>query len=198
MVADQEIKDDHLVVSDGHRRYTDVWILDSACSHDYTPNRSWFVTYTKIDEGTVTLGDDHPCKGVGIGSIRMRMFDGIVQTLTNVKHVPKLKKNLMSLDYLERSGFNFSSRARSGVLNISNGAMVVIRGRRIESNLYRLEGFVVTGESNAVAAMQDQQGAHRLWHYRLGHMDDRGIKELSKHGLIPDLDGGISKVCEPC
>ena len=24
------------------------------------------------------------------------------------------------------------------------------------------------------------------------------MKELSKHGLIPDLDGGISEVCESC
>ena len=96
MVADQEVEDDLLMVSDGHRRYTDVWTLDSTCLHHYTPNRSWFVTYTKIDEETVTLRDDHPCKVAGIRSIRMRMFDGMVQTLTNVKHIPELKKNLVS------------------------------------------------------------------------------------------------------
>ena len=82
------------------------------------------------------------------------------------------------------------------VLNISNRAMVVMRGRRIENNHYRLERSVVTEESDAVAAAQDQQGAYRLWHYRLGHMGDRWIKKLSKHGLIPHLDGGISDVCE--
>ena len=38
MVADNEVEDDLLVVSDGHRQNTDVWILDSACSHHYTPN----------------------------------------------------------------------------------------------------------------------------------------------------------------
>ena len=97
---------------------------------------------------------------------------------------------------LDRSGYSFSSRARSGVLNISNGSMIVMRGRRMESNLYRMEGSVVTEEFDA-AAMQDQQETHRLWHYHLSHMGDRGMKELSKHGLIPDLDRGISDVCEP-
>ena len=29
-------------------------------------------------------------------------------------------------------------------------------------------------------------------------MGDHGMKELSKHGLISDLDGGILEVCEPC
>ena len=84
------------------------------------------------------------------------MFDGIVRTLTNVKHILDLKKNLISLGYLERIGCSFSSYARSGVLNISKGAMVVMRGRRLENNLYRLEGSVMTGDSDTATMVQDQ------------------------------------------
>ena len=73
-----------------------------------------------------------------------------------------------------------------------------MRGRRMENNLYKMEGSVVVREFDAAAAVQDQQGAHRLWHYSLGHMEDRGMKELSKRGLISDLDRGIWEVCEPC
>ena len=198
-VAGQQVEDDLLVVSDGHRHYTEEWTLDSACSHHYTPHRSWFATYTKTDEGSVTLGDNHPCKVAGIGTVRVRMFDGIVRTLTNVKHILELEKNLVSLGYLERSGYSFSSRARSGVLNISNGAMVVMRGRRLDNNLYRMEGSMVTGESDAAAAAQDQQGAYRMWHYRLGHMGDKELRELSRRGLISDLkDGATGEICEPC
>ena len=68
----------------------------------------------------------------------------------------------------------------------------------MENNLYRLEGSMVIGESDTAATVQNQKGAHRLWYYRLGHMGDHGMKELSKYGLILDLDGGISEVCEPC
>ena len=118
----------------------------------------------------MTLENDYPCRVVGIESIRMRMFDGMVRTLTNVKHVSDSKKNLMSLGYLERSSYSLSSCARSGVLNISNGAMVVMRGRSIENNFYRMEGYMVTEESDAAAAVQDQQRTHRLWNYCLGHM----------------------------
>ena len=181
------MEDDLLVVSDGHRHYTEEWTLDSTCSHHYTPHRSWFATYTKTDEGSVTLGDNHPCKVAGIGTVRVRMFDGIVRILTNVKHFSELEKNLVSLGYLERSGYSFSSRARSGVLNISNGAMVVMRGKRLDNNLYRMERYVVTEESDAAVAAQDQQGAYRMWHYRLGHMGDKGLRELSRRGLISDL-----------
>ena len=65
-MANSEVEDDLLVISDGHKQYTDVWILDSACSHHYIPNWSWFATYTRTDEGTMILRDDHLCRVAGI------------------------------------------------------------------------------------------------------------------------------------
>ena len=53
------------------------------------------------------MKNDTVCKTVGIGNIRMRMFDGHVQTLTNVRHVPDLKKNLHSLGALKAQGKSF-------------------------------------------------------------------------------------------
>ena len=38
----------------------------------------------------------------------MRMFDRQVRTLMNVRHVPDLKKNLLSLGALEGLGYKFS------------------------------------------------------------------------------------------
>ena len=63
----------------------------------------------------MTLGDDHPYRVIGVGSVRIKMFDGVIQTLTHVEHISDLKKNLVSLGYLERNGFNFSYRSESGI-----------------------------------------------------------------------------------
>ena len=68
-MADKEVEDDLLAVSDDHRYQTSRWTLDSACSHHYMSNQSWFATYTKIDEGNVTLRDNHSYKISGIGSV---------------------------------------------------------------------------------------------------------------------------------
>ena len=43
------------------------------------------------------MGNDHPCQVAGIGSVRIRMFDGAVRTVSNVRHIPDMKKNLISL-----------------------------------------------------------------------------------------------------
>jgi len=50
------------------------------------------------------MGNDVVCKTVGIVNIRIRMFDGQVRTLMNVRYVPDLKKNLLLLGALEAQG----------------------------------------------------------------------------------------------
>ena len=100
-------------------------------------HRNWYSTYQSIDDGVVYMGNDVTCKTVGIGSIRIRMFDGIVRTLTNVRHVPDLKKNLISLGVLDSSGYKGS--VHGGVLKISKGILIVMKANRV-GNLYKLEG----------------------------------------------------------
>lgn len=151
MVVDSEIEDDLLIISDGQKSNIEIWTLDLTCSHHYAPNQPWFAIYTKIDNRGVTLGDEHLYKVDGIMTIRVKIFDGIVWTLTNVKHAPELKKNLVWLGYLGRNSYNFSSNSGNDILNISKGAMVLIR-RRLENNLYKMERSVVTGRFEIVEA----------------------------------------------
>ena len=46
----------------------------------------------------------HPCNMEGIGTVRIKMFDGIVRELKKVRYVPQLKKNLISVGALETLG----------------------------------------------------------------------------------------------
>ena len=78
-----------------------------------------------------------PCKTIGIGSIKIRMHDGIIRTLSNVRHVLDLKKNLISLGTLHSNGYKFS--AEGGVLRVSKGFLVVMKGKKMDT-LYILQG----------------------------------------------------------
>ena len=40
------------------------------------------------------MGNNAECKVVGIGNIRMRMFDGEVRTVTNVRYFPNVRKKI--------------------------------------------------------------------------------------------------------
>ncbi|KAG8474295.1 hypothetical protein CXB51_034132 [Gossypium anomalum] len=85
------------------------WILDSGCTFHMSPNRDWFTTYKTVCEVVVLIGNNASCKIVGVGTIKVKTFDGVVRTLSEVRHVPELKRNLISLSTLDLKGFASSS-----------------------------------------------------------------------------------------
>ncbi|KAL0368146.1 UNVERIFIED_CONTAM: hypothetical protein Scaly_1033500 [Sesamum calycinum] len=81
-------------------QYVDAWFLDSGCSSHVTPNREWFSSYRSSNPGSVYLGDDRCCNIVVVGEVRIKMYNGTVRTLSDDRHIPNLKKNLISLGTL--------------------------------------------------------------------------------------------------
>lgn len=93
---DSEANTEALSISSGTDSLIDSWILDSACSYHICPNRQWFNIFKSCNAGTMLMGNDAMCKAIGLGTVKVKMIDGIVRILTNVKYVPDLKKNLIS------------------------------------------------------------------------------------------------------
>ena len=150
-------REDILLAFDGRVDWDNTWMLNLACTYHYTSHREWFHSYDRSnDGGSVSRGDDHPCLVAGVGTVRVRMYDEVVRTLSNVKHVPELKKNLISLGYLEEQGYAFSCQSGSGCLRITKGALVVMKRQRLSNNLYRMEGSVVNDSAEVLAvALED-------------------------------------------
>ncbi|GKV16510.1 hypothetical protein SLEP1_g27143 [Rubroshorea leprosula] len=142
------------------------WILDSGCSFHVCPRRDWFETY-KPATGTVVLGDDTALPIVGIGNIRIKMYDGMVKTF-EVRHVP------------------------GGVLKVSKGALVILKGKKV-GGLYHLQGSTVNGTCAVSTSSNPNNDVTRLWHMRLGHMSERGMMELSKRSLLLQFGKGVHR-----
>lgn len=81
-------------------------ILDSRCFFRMHPHKNWFLSYKNCEEGRVLLGNDKTLKVVGIGSIKLQLTDGAVRILQEVRYVPELRRNLISLDILDCNGFS--------------------------------------------------------------------------------------------
>lgn len=145
------------------------------------------------------MGDNHMCKVQGMGNVKVKMHDGCIRVLSNVRHVPELKKNLVSLGYLERNGYGFSSHPGTGVLKICKGQMVVMKGVRLSNNLYKMQGTVVIEKEMAQAVSSNSKHLwYKIWHARMGHMSDQGLEELASQGLVPRLRKEGRDLCEPC
>jgi hypothetical protein len=83
------------------------------------------------------MGNDIPCKIVRVGSIRIKMFDGIVRELIDVRYVPELKSNFISLGVLDSCGYKYTGQG--GALTLSKGSLVVMKETKVD-NLYKMEG----------------------------------------------------------
>ena len=62
------------------------WVLDSGASYHMTPNRNCFSSYVEWEGKSIVMVNGAVCKSKGIGSVQIRMFDGVVRTLTNVRY----------------------------------------------------------------------------------------------------------------
>ncbi|KAG8474542.1 hypothetical protein CXB51_031315 [Gossypium anomalum] len=185
-----------LVASINDSKVSKEWILDSGCTFHMSLNRHWFTTYETVSEGVVLMGNNVSCKIAGVGKIKVKMFNGVVRILSDVRDVPELKRNLISLSTLDSKGYRYT--AESEVLKIFKGSLVVMKGQRKTAKLYVLQGSTVTGDAAVAFSFLSDDDITKLWQMRLGHMSENGMVELSKRGL---LDGqGICKLnfCEHC
>ena len=101
------------------------------------PNKEWFETYKAGNMGSVRLADDKVCGVVGIGQVKFRMYDGTIRTLTDVRHIPVMNKNLISLGMLHRNGFRFKSDDGE-VLKVFKGSMMVMKGQMTAGSWKRI------------------------------------------------------------
>jgi hypothetical protein len=99
---------DMLSVAYNSEHPMDSWILDSACSFHLTPNKDWFDTYKLFNSSIVTMGNGAYCKITGIG-IKIKMLDGVVRTLCDVRDVLEVEKNLISLRTLDTNAYGYKS-----------------------------------------------------------------------------------------
>ena len=86
------------------------------------------------------------------------MHDGVVRTLTDVRHVPELKKNLISLGTLDDIGCKYTAEDR--MLKVSRGAMIVMKGKKV-SSLYHLLGETMT-KATAVSSGESDSNLTQL------------------------------------
>jgi len=119
------------------------WILDTGATYHVCLNRVWFSSFEKLDGRFAVISNDHPCNVKGIGTVYIKMFDGILRELKEVRHVPQLKRNVISVGVLKMLDLVVS--IRDGVLKMTKGTMVVTKGVR-RNNLYYLKDSIVTGQ----------------------------------------------------
>jgi hypothetical protein len=161
------------------------WVLDSGASFHATSQKKVFENYVPGNLGKVYLGNEQSCEIVGKGEVRINL-SGSVWELKNVRHIPDLTKNLISVGQLASEGY--TTVFQGDDWKISKGAMTIARGKK-SGTLYKTAR---TCHLIAIAANENPN----LWHQRLGHMSEKGMKIMHSKGKLPSLWSIEIDICE--
>ncbi|MFQ6650084.1 hypothetical protein Gotur_023257 [Gossypium turneri] len=147
------------------------------------PNREWFSTYSSLEGGVVHMGNGSFRKVIGIGTVKIRIHDGMIRTLLDAMYVPNLQKNLISISTLDSKGCKIN--IESSGIKVSHRSLILMKGKRIFS-LYILEGSLVTNEIGCPSSVTESKPNH-LERRQLGHMREKcmtiSLKKVSLLGI---------------
>ena len=153
--------------------------------------------FQELDRGVVYTENDTPCETTGVGTIYLRNHDESTRILTDVRYVPSLTKNLISMRTLESKGLKVT--AENGVMKLISGALVMMKGIRKKNNLYYYQGNAVIGRTSTVTSNDDRDiEVTKLWHMHLGHVGEKSLQILAKQGLLEGVKICKLDFCEHC
>ena len=81
------------------------WIVDSGISYYAAPCRDLFTFYKSGKFGVVHMDNKGTSKIIGIGSICIENSMGVKLILKEVRNIPDLRMNLLSMGVLDNEGY---------------------------------------------------------------------------------------------
>ena len=113
---------------------------------------------------------------VGMAEIQILLPNGFVWLLDKVQHIPDLRRNLISIEQLDDEGHVILFV--SGTWKVTKKAKVLARGKKT-GTLY------MTLSSRHIIAVAEASINTSLWHRKLGHISEKGMKMLLSKGKLP-------------
>ncbi|GKE77569.1 retrovirus-related pol polyprotein from transposon TNT 1-94, partial [Tanacetum coccineum] len=168
--------------------------MDSGSSYHMTPRLDILFDFLECDGGSVQLGDNRECKIKGIRKVRIQLRDRSSFVLHNVRYIPELKRNLISLGTLEKEGYTI--KLHLGKVKVINGSRVILSGIRRDNCVYSLDGHSMAGELNS--SVKEKDSLAQVWHKRLGHISEARLQVLEKQGLFGKKSLGKLDFYENC
>ena len=124
---------------------------------------------------------------VGIRDVRILLPNGFVWLLENVRYIPKLRRNLISVGQLDDDGY--AILFVGSTWKVTKGVRVLACGKKT-GTLY------MTSCPRDTIAVAYASTNISLWHCKLGHMSEKGMKMLLSKGKLSELKSIDFDMCE--
>lgn len=193
------------------------WIIDSGCTSHMTNDQRNFVTFKTVNGKVYLAGRKNILKSKGRGSIRVRVQNDKNQVkqvvLHDVVYVPCLRNNLLSVMKLIDRGLNVNFTDHGVIVSKKDSSEIIVTGERIknhfivdlipESKIDNNHKSYNAETSNEISSETSQEkfsgNMNKIWHRRLGHINNKYVQRLIKKELAIGIKHNIQSVeCDAC
>ena len=172
------------------------WWIDTGATRHICGDKNLFSEYKHMDDGEkLYMGNSFASNVEGKGNVLLKFTSRKVVTLTDVLHVPEIRKNLVSGPILSKKGFKLVFESDRFIL--TKAGMYVGKGYLTEG-LFKLNVLVTNTMNNNKNTSIYIVDSFVLWHARLGHVNNRSIYRMVNLNLLPKFDVNIHNKCEIC
>ncbi|KAI5422414.1 hypothetical protein KIW84_045751 [Lathyrus oleraceus] len=120
------------------------------------------------------MGNDYALEIAGVGTVKIKMYDGTIRTTQEVRHVKGLKKNLLSIGQLDDLGCK--THIEGGILKVVRGALVVMKVEKLSANQYILMGETLQEENELQREQENDSTSKDITTY---HIDGKSVEDDS-------------------
>jgi len=183
---------------------SNTWWLDSDATTNISVSMKGCLNYRKpIDsERWIYVGDGKSVEVEAIGHFRLLLCIGFYLDLKDTFVVPSFRRNLISVSYLDKSGYSCSFG--NSEFSLSFNSNIVGTGSLLTyDNLYLLDTVTTYNEtfnteSHGTKRKIDNTQSGALWHKRLGHISKNRVERLVSNGILKSIDFTNFDVCVEC
>jgi hypothetical protein len=108
----------------------------------------------------------------------------------------KLKEESFFIGQFDNLGCEIQTD--NGIMKIIKGALVVLKARKIVANMFVLMGETYHEAEASIVSASPAEEKTMMWHQKLGHMSEKGLKILPGQKLLPGLTKVTLPFCEHC
>lgn len=181
------------------KRYT--WIVDSGATAHMTPHKDYLTDFQAYDKPTrAFMGDGDPLPIIGAGNYRFYV-NGMVGALGQVKLVPQLKQNLLSISKLTELGLICSFEGDHFYVRRPDGKEIIKSHRRGEDGLFLVDLTPPMMDIRSLQTCDESANtAIDIWHQRFAHCGIQALQNLARSNAVAglDLDKGEKLECVDC
>jgi hypothetical protein len=173
------------------------WVIDTgSCAH-LVSNVQALRDRRSLPKGEVVLkvGNGASISAIAVGTLDLHLSSGLCLSLRDVYHVPSVFRNIISVSCLDAEGFCFV---------IDNSRMVISKDGLFYANAFISNGLYLLDlvndrhvfNINNKRLKVSHTNETLLWHYRLGHINEKRIRKLQQANLLYSLDSEAIETCE--